>query len=147
MPSKDISGAEILGYGLYKSLPIEMAPFSSTVGTPVQIETTQLIKQTDQIPAVLNTHFGIQFVIHGTPKCKLVELRQVMLFPPTPDSKTGKITMRDEVLVKIGLEDDKDVGAYLTLDSPADLVPGSWTFQIFDHDKKLLEKTFTVVKP
>ena len=109
--------------------------------------TAHLVEQTSTIPATPNMQFGFQFVIHGSPNGKQVKLRVVSLHPPTTDETTGKITTQDEVALQVALENSKDAEVLLKLDKLSDLVPGTWTFQVFDHDKKLLEKSFTLVKP
>ena len=109
--------------------------------------TARLVEQTLTIPATLNTQLGLQFVIHGSPSGKQVKLRVVSLYPPTTDETTGKTTTQDEVALEVALENGKDAQMLLKLDKQSDLVPGTWTFQVFDHDKKLLEKSFTLVKP
>ena len=124
------------------------APVDQTKdGTTLNLVTATLVEQTLTVPATLDTEFGFRLVVHGAPAGKLVNLRVVSLYPPTTDEITGKTTTQDEVPLQVGLEDSKDAGVYLKLDKRSDLVPGTWTIQLFDHDKKLLEKTFTLVKP
>ena len=89
----------------------------------------------------------MQFVVHGSPSGKKVKLRVVNLYPPRTDETTGQTTTQQSFDIEVGLEDSKDGGVFSKLDKRSDLVPGTWTIQIFDHDKKLLEKTFTLAKP
>ena len=147
LPSKDITASEIVSYGIYKSEPVTKERSETKAGAPVVYVTPQLIEQTLMIPATLDTQFGFQFVVHGAPKGKQVKLREVFLYPPTTDEITGKTTTQDEIPIQVGIEDGEAVGVLCKLNKRSDLVPGTWTIQVYDHDKKLLEKVFTMVKP
>lgn len=146
-PSKDITGAEILDYGIYGGTPVSKESTAKPADPAARVEIMHLEKQTQTVPATLNTRFGFRFIIRGNSKGKLVKIKQVILCPPVTDMDTGKVLTRMEEDGAVGLDDQSDVGLFYAFDSPSELVPGPWTLQIFDHDKKLLEKTFDVVKP
>jgi hypothetical protein len=61
------------------------------------------------------------------------------------NAASGKTFTQYEALIRVKT-DDKSAGMYYDFVEPWELVPGKWTFQIFDRDKKLLEKAFAVVK-
>lgn len=147
LPSKDITGAEILSFGIYRGESFTDMTGKTNAGNAVESVAQQLLERTQIIPARLGTRFGYEFIVHGAPKGKQVKLRMVFLTPPITDEITGKTTSEDGAELKIGLEESKDVGVYIRLDKKSDLVPGTWAIQIFDHDKKLLEKAFTMVRP
>ena len=61
------------------------------------------------------------------------------------NATTGQTYTRFEANISVPLE-DKDAAMYYDLTHPWEVVPGKWTFQIFDNDKKLLEEDFSLVQ-
>jgi hypothetical protein len=99
------------------------------------------------VPARLGVQFGVRFWVYGTPDGAKVTLRRVWLFPD-PGLKSpavgAPIHRRERTeTVTIGAGDFTTYG----FDDTWELVPGEWTLEYWDGERKLLSETFTVVKP
>jgi hypothetical protein len=102
-----------------------------------------LVTQTTTVPARLGARFGIEFTLSGAP-AGLTTLRKVVTFPAGivyPPSTTpiyssdGAISVANGTVTYTGWK----------FDDPWELVPGVWTIQIWDGDRKLAEQQFNVV--
>lgn len=144
--AQNVTGADITAYGIFggqtHSAVVKPGPFKSLAP---RLD-AKLIKQTQIVPATLNTKFGISFVVHGTPKGTRIPVQNVILFPPRVDPNTGKTKTRSVDTTLVKLEEDQGVGIYEGFSHLEQSQLGTWTFQVFFSGKKLLEKKFTVVK-
>jgi len=139
-----ITGADILDHGIYSTTLVSTVKNPDSPTSQVLTQTTKLISATQMIPAKIGTTFGFHFIIHGNPKGVRANLRAVFLFPPMTNATTGQAYTRFEANITAPLEDN-NAAMYYDLTHTWEVVPGKWTFQIFDHDKKLLEEEFTLV--
>jgi hypothetical protein len=102
---------------------------------------------TTTIPAQHGLRFGFKYKIIGTPVGITVPIRIVTVFPPaglSPPNMTRPIhNSENNVTRKIGDDSYNDYG----FDDPWELVPGSWTLQIWYGNNKLAEQNFTVTPP
>jgi Domain of unknown function (DUF3859) len=97
------------------------------------------------IPAQIGTTFGVRYKVIGTPEDADVTIRKIISFPPPGlQPSRGKFVLRDESVenTRIG----ETVGALYTLEDSFELVPGIWTFELWDGDRKLLTRSFTLEK-
>lgn len=140
-----VTGADILDHGIYSNTPVSTLKDPGSPTSQVLKQTSKLINETQIIPAKVGTTFGFRFVIHGNPKGQRTNLRSVFSFPPMTNATTGQTYTRFEANISVPLE-DKDAAMYYDLTHPWEVVPGKWTFQIFDNDKKLLEEDFSLVQ-
>jgi hypothetical protein len=139
---------EILDYGIYtasggSSVDADDSPSGNVlVGRKVK-----LVKQTEEIPAVLHTKFGFRFIMPE--HLKKEQLRIVYLFPDIKNPSTGQTLNRFDADVSYGGKDGKDepVGVLYDFSEKWELVPGEWTFQVFHGNQMLLQKKFTVLRP
>ena len=106
-----------------------------------------LLASTTTIPAQLGNEFGFEFNVRGTEAGSPVELTLVTEFPPQGlyELETQKTVLRDERNFR-SLSDLRGYQGY-RLDSPSELVPGTWTFKIFYGDQLLATQTFVLVSP
>lgn len=101
---------------------------------------------TTTVPAQLGVHFGFRYRIVGSAPGRHVTLRKVTLFPPPglkpPDA--AKPMQRNEYTLqrKTGETSYTDY----SFDHPWELIPGQWTLQLWEGNRKLAEKSFTVVR-
>jgi hypothetical protein len=102
----------------------------------------------DRIPARLHSRFGFGFVLSGAPPDGIFRLRYVRNFPADgmTDAKTGERHFSEESELDIRA-DEKDMFVGYSFDEADELVPGLWSFEVWDGDRKLFEKSFTVYKP
>ena len=140
----EITDARILDYGIYTSSVAYVISDTNSPTSRVRFETLKVAKETVEIPAKLNTKFGFQFNVHGTPAGESVVLRCVYLFPEMTNPASGAKSVRYEYAGRARLE-GKTLGMFWTFMENWEMVTGKWTLQIFNNDIKLLEKSFKVV--
>jgi hypothetical protein len=141
-----ISGARLTEYGIFEEHRQGQTRNAETSAGYKHIAVSQkLVEKTDIVPANLHTTFGITYVIEGSPRGKEIEISIVLLHPEITNPETGEKAIREDSTAgsTIG-ESNYDS---FTFDSPWELAPGKWTFQIFHEKKLLVEQTFEVKSP
>ena len=117
-----------------------------TTGVVGSVSQTVFEEQTDRIPLRIGAAFGATFTVEA-PGQSTVRLRSVTLYP-SPGLRnpvTGVTGSHDEAVMtyRVGeLSSDWFLFYY-----DWELVPGVWVWQLWDGDKKLAEKSFTLAKP
>jgi hypothetical protein len=113
----------------------------STGITPPQVDG-------DRISIVAGERFGFGFALSGPPEGTIVHLRWVRLFPPpgVPVSGVGERRNREEQDLAFAIG-QKDLFLGYRIDRSEDNLPGTWTFQLWDGDRRLLEKSFLLAAP
>ena len=107
----------------------------------------RLAAQTRIIPLQKNVSFGYRYKIVGKPKGAPVELRRVTIFPSPgvrPPS-SSKLIERSERMLKRSIGETGHT-SYM-LEDDFELVPGTWTLEIYVGQRKLVSQAFTVTKP
>jgi hypothetical protein len=101
---------------------------------------------TTTIPVQKDVQFGYRYKIIGKPNGAPVDIRLVTNYPApglrTPSSEQP--VMRSERIRKRQIG-ETSVTTY-SLEDDFELVPGIWTFEIYDGDRKLVSQSFTLVK-
>jgi len=139
-----IQDAEIVDFGIYKSRDeFSLMDYNSPSGTILAGGTIKLVEQTEKIPAKIGLKFGFRFSL--SEELQKRQLKTVYHFPEIKNPETGKATARFESGGLAYMDGDVTFALYAFTD-PWELVPGEWTFQVFDGDRMLVEKKFTVVK-
>jgi Domain of unknown function (DUF3859) len=109
-------------------------------------EGRKLLSQTETVPGVVGTTFGIQYVVRGAPKGQNVKLTYITRFP-----SSGMVNGKGEKLAKSQFDWDDTIGKTAirtyTLDNPWEIVPGDWTMEFYYEGRKIGEKRFTVTAP
>ncbi len=145
--AQTIQRIDIIEAGIYRSQRTEDRAAPGTATGNVHIVTDiNLVQATTTVPARLGVQFGFRFKTAGQTGEK-VRLKVVKLIPQPGirNPNTGNTTVRDES------DWDRTVGstgfhAY-TFDYPWEIVTGTWTFEIWDGNRKLAEQQFTVTNP
>jgi hypothetical protein len=144
--AQQVSSIEIVDFGIYTADPQARRLGQSGIGTTT-VANIKLAVSTDRIPIQQGIRFGFQYRIDGAPADARVELRRVDLYPApgiTPPGKSQPVRQDEERFVeRIG---NLTFAGY-TLDAPYEMLPGTWTFQLWVGDRKLAEKSFTLVTP
>lgn len=110
-----------------------------------RVEKAQLTQSTDRIPARIGLRFGVQFRMTGVTDS--LPLQQITRFPsPGVRPRPG-----DQPMLQFGstihcMPGDTCFTGY-SFDETWELVPGTWTIEIWYRDKKLATQAFTVEKP
>lgn len=124
----------------------ETADADTPTGAITAVTTARLIESAATIPARIGVEFGLRFVVVGEPEGAEVTLDIVNIYPEpglrVPGSQTALHTSEYRRTKRVG-----DT-AYLGygLENDWELVPGTWTFQIWHDGRKLVEETFAVVE-
>ena len=99
------------------------------------------------IQARIGLVFGVRFFVVGEPKEAEVKLRFVTRYPlpglRNPMTRIDKLRDEQTGPAKIGWADFRGY----SFDYDWEIVPGVWTFEVWDGDRKLVEQQLTVVKP
>ncbi|MBW2179784.1 MAG: DUF3859 domain-containing protein [Promethearchaeota archaeon] len=107
----------------------------------------KMVKTTTNIPMKLGTRFGVLFNLKGKPEGTKVRLRTVIIYPKQgmTNPKTGKTYHKSEFYFTYTTG---GINGHLNgFFEPCEMVSGQWTFQVWDGDNKILEKTFKAYKP
>lgn len=142
-----IRAIRILDFGLYKYTQTEstvVAPNSATgilkLGESIHVRTTRTI------PGRLGIHFGFHYVLVGQPADADVTVKVVDLFPSPgirdPSTRVVRRSSYYEYPARIG----SLAGQIYGFENTWEIIPGTWSFQIWYQGRKLAEQHFTVVK-
>lgn len=125
--------------------PVEFGIFETTAkdlqpGERVLTRSQQAIHSTDQIPAKLGTKFGIRYSLSDK-RADDTPLTLLYLTPgiQSADGRHDKLVVEQKLVVGA----PQDVMAF-EFTEYNELVKGEWRFMVFQGDRLLAEKTFTV---
>ena len=126
--------------------PIEYGVFATQFKDPqpgerVLTRANQPIEQTDQIPARLGTKFGVRYRLVG--KTASDTPLTLMCFTPGLVGPDGKRQDKIELQQKLVVDAPQDVMAF-EFTEHYEAVPGEWHLMVFQGDRKLAERRFTV---
>lgn len=144
--AQQVSNIEIVDFGIYTADPQTRRLGQSGIGTTT-VANLKLAVSTDRIPMQLGVRFGFQYRINGAPADARVELRRVDLYPApglVPPGKSQPVRQDEEKVVE---RIDNLTFAGYTLDAPFEMVPGTWTFQLWIGGRMMAEKSFALVAP
>ena len=110
-------------------------------GERVLRRSNEQIQATTMVPAKLGTKFGLRYQLLG----KVAEDTPLTLLYFTPGIRTADGQRHDkfEVTQKLVPGAPQDVMAYEFTESH-EVVPGEWRFMVFQGDRRLTQKSFTV---
>ncbi len=141
-----IDGIDVVGKGIYevKTGAVTKDPNTPT-GEITLPDRFAILEATDTIPASVGTEFGIAYRIVGAPEGAEVKLQFVNTYPSPGivDPADNKPILSDK------FERTKKVGVnYLGygFENDWELVPGTWTMEIWYNGHKLVDQSFAVVK-
>ena len=139
---------EIVEAGLYRAetATIEQAPGTATRQRNILSE-TKLVAATTRIEAKLGVHFGIRYRVVGRPNLATIKLTSVTQYPApglkNPKSADNQARGEHPLFATIG---QLNYRGYV-LEHDWELVPGTWTMELWDGNRKLTSQAFDVVKP
>jgi hypothetical protein len=102
---------------------------------------------TRTVPAQIGTTFGCRYKVVGKPEDEPVELRRIVVFPPPGlrPSASSKPVSRDESTLQTRIGQSNYM--FYTFEDSFELVPGTWSMEMWHGNRKLATQSFTVVKP
>ncbi len=142
-----IDGAEIVQFGFYEYKVTNTEDLRGTAAGTLKSVDYKFVSKTTSAPARTGIGFGFEYRLNGAPNGAKVPIRNVTIFPPggVRNPKTGETFERSEYV------SDKTIGEVslkgYSLDDDWEVVPGTWTHQIWFGDRMLAEKSFTLTKP
>jgi hypothetical protein len=146
---QEIQRIEITEFGTYDSVSTNNTTAAPGTATGTVTARTNLThaKTTTTVPASIGSHFGFRYQVIGQANGAMVNLKRIILVPQPGirNPATGNTTVRDEYDYKKRIG-DTGFAAY-KLDDNWEVVPGTWTIEIWDGNRKLASKSFNLVKP
>ena len=139
---------EIVETGIYRAETgsVEAAPGTATRQRNLLTD-TRLLVSTTRIEAKIGIHFGMRYRVVGRPNLTSVRLVSVTQYPEPglKNPKGGNAQTRGEhgLFATIG---QTNYRGYV-FEHDWELVTGTWTFELWDGDRKLASQAFDVVKP
>jgi hypothetical protein len=140
-----IDRLEITDYGVY-TMDEKIISTNADGVTKRDSTNIRLAEQTLTVKAQLGVHFGFRYNVIGSPADAPVDLRIVLVYPPgglhNPDVPHPIYGAEFPSHRKIG---EQSVYAGITFGHEWGLVPGPWSVELWQGDRKLASQTFTVV--
>jgi hypothetical protein len=144
--AQSVEGIEITEYGIYTADVIQAQRDANGV-LQSNVTNVRHAATTTTVPAQIGVQFGFRYRISGEPAGQPITIKKVTIYPEgglkPPNSPMPLQTDETELARKIG---EPAFTAYI-FDDPWELVPGTWTIQLWMGERKLAEKAFTVVAP
>lgn len=149
-PVADAMHGKVVKAGLFKVIRSGGLVNSdrTSTGKAISKPVIQLVKATHMIPLIKDAHMSFQYRIWNVPEdISFMEFRRVLKHPAMtlPD---GSVRHGSEYPIK-GKVSVGQVIAYTGygLNEDYEMLEGDWTFEIWYHDTKLVEQTFTTYTP
>lgn len=144
----DVSAVVITHYGTIQDKGVDRtvkAP-GTISGRVTLMKDARLVEQTDRIPATMGTQFGVFYNVIGEPEGAKVPLTIKFTTPGLrgPGAKEPRYVEQWEATSEIG---EKVSWTYYAFEHEWELVPGTWTIELYYKDRKLAEQSFEVYKP
>jgi len=141
-----VKRVEITEFGIYTSRTDKTldAPGAAT-GVTKLVSDIELVKSTTTVPARVGANFGFRYRIVG--EGKTVTVKKITHIPEpgirNPVSGNTIVTSVVNIERTIG---DVHFTSY-SLDQDFEVVPGTWTMEIWIDDRKWASQSFELVKP
>jgi hypothetical protein len=139
---------DIVEAGIFRAqtATIEYAPDTATRQRNV-LSGTKLVAATTRIEAKIGVHFGMRYRLVGRPNNATAKLISITQYPAPGlrNPLVGKPQARGEhsLFATIGTINYRGY----VFEHDWELVPGIWTFEIWDGQRKLASQAFEVVRP
>ena len=143
-----VERVEIIEAGIFRAQTssIEQAPDTATRQRNI-LSDTKLVAPTTRIEAKIGVHFGIRYRLVGRPSGSTIKLTSVTQYPApglkNPKADSSQLRGEHSLFATIG---PVNYRGYV-FEHDWEIVPGTWTFELWDGKRKLVSQTFDVVKP
>jgi len=105
------------------------------------------LQTTRTIAAQLGARFGFRYRVLGTAPGVYAPLKMVWKFPPPGIIGNDPTHPVQVEVVEFDAASNDNYVITMSLESPTDLVAGTWTLEIWSGDQKLTEQNFEVLAP
>lgn len=148
--AQQVERADVAWAGIYRVGTVrEVEDPTSPTGRRLISAGAELVTETSRIPASIGTRLGVGFVLRGSPPGQVVPYHVAWRYPPrgltNPERRTTTYEWKSPPY-SCALERATCFGGY-PLTHAWELVPGTWTIEIWADGKKLIEKSFEVFEP
>lgn len=143
-----ISGIDVYEFGTYTAVGPSYEQPASHQGIRMEAHESYVhLETTRTIVARVGVRFGIRYRTKGTTVTPTAPLTMVWKFPaPGITGVDRHKNIRQEV-VEVPVLPNESYALTMSLDSAEDLVPGTWTFEIWSGKNKLAEEKFELILP
>lgn len=132
------------GFFAYEPVGAPKKSEQSVGGLVIRPQNMRFLPESEAVKAQIGTSFGARFRSVGTPNDALVSLQTVWKIPPPglTDPRDGKTyrESRSTFTTRIGTDYLSGYG----FNEQWEIVPGTWTLQIWRSDRLLLERNFAI---
>jgi len=139
-----VRAAEIVGFGIFDaSTTVARHGYTASTMAKDDVRGIRFLEYTTDIPAKLGVNFGFQYVINSSPRGKPIRVTSVIKFPEGGVKRPGGrlyTESRDTHDVIIGKKALHGYG----FDEEWEMVPGTWIFELWHRQARLIKKTFTI---
>ena len=137
---------DVIKFGLIKSVSEEHRYRNPNTldGQQTTASDPKFAELTSRVPAKLGTTFGFWFLLSGIAEPRSVELTKLVKHPRMKNAKGRDEVQYTTTYTRPVTNGMVFAGAAYRLEQVEELKPGTWTFEIFYHDKKLVSQSFTV---
>jgi hypothetical protein len=141
-----VKRVEITEFGIYTSHTDKTldAPGAAT-GVTKLVSDIDLIKSTTTVPARVGVNFGFRYRIVGEGKTVTIKKITHIPEPGIRNPATGNTVVTSVVNIERTIG-DVHFTSY-SLDQDFEVVPGTWTMEIWIDDRKWASQSFELVKP
>src|SRR5262249_25686521 len=138
---------EITEFGIYTSHTDESIDEAGTAtGTRNLLSDIALERSTTTVPARLGVEFGFRYRIVGKHDDAVVKLKKITHIPAPGihNPETGNISVTSTYFVERKIGEESYTGYKLS--HSWEIVPGTWALELWDGRRKLVSKSFHLVK-
>lgn len=146
--AQQVKGVEVYEFGTYVATGSQYMHAPSDQGIKIEGHDSYThLETTRTIAAQLGARFGFRYRVTGTQPGVYAPLKMVWKFPPPGIVGSDPAHPVELEVVDFEATSNDNYVITMSLESPSDLVPGIWTFEIWSGDTKLTEQTFEVLPP
>ena len=99
--SEEVEGIDIIKKGIWTREKIGRVKAKKSVGGYTnEVMNYKLLKETSRIPAIINTSFGVSYVVKGHPKGEKVDITGIIEHPGIRNSKDGNLIYTQQFTLK-----------------------------------------------
>ncbi len=138
----EIAGTGIIEIGKSKTIKDK----EIITGSRSEATSTKIVQNTTEIPAKIDTVFGVDFRMIGVAKGKRAKIRIIWRYPePGLKNPKGNVTTVD-AYDDVFTSSNEPNTVYWSLASDWTLVPGKWSVELWQDRRRLINVDFNLVK-
>lgn len=139
---------DVIDPGIYVSESIQVKKDSDAAsGEVFYAKVVRLVEKTTTVDAKIGVGFGFKFNVVGQSPSGRAQLTSIIIYPApgVKNPTTGETTPR-EVIVRSPALNSPEAYAGFSFEHEWEIVTGTWIFEIWDKERKLVSQSFQVVR-